>query len=120
MFYDQALAPFGLRTTQYSILNRLQRSGPWTVQALAATMVMDRTTLGRTIRPLERDGLVVTEVDAVDRRVRSLRITPEGQARLSAAIAGWELAQSRFEAAVGAEEAAQMRVRLGQVSRTRF
>ena len=51
-FYDQFLAPSGLRTTQYSILARLQRKGPMTINALAAELVMDRTTLGRNILPL--------------------------------------------------------------------
>ncbi|MGA9947175.1 MAG: MarR family winged helix-turn-helix transcriptional regulator, partial [Xanthobacteraceae bacterium] len=53
--YDQVLAPSGLRATQYSILARLQRKGPMTNNALAAELVMDRTTLGRNILPLERD-----------------------------------------------------------------
>jgi len=45
-FYDQLLAPSGLRTTQFAILGRLQRSGPMPINALAAALVMDRTTLG--------------------------------------------------------------------------
>src|ERR1700761_9638759 len=57
-FYDEFLAPIGLRSTQYSILARLQRRGPMTVNALAAEMVMDRTTLARNIQPLQRDGLI--------------------------------------------------------------
>src|SRR5215831_5478505 len=44
-FYDQFLAPHGLRTTQYSILARLQRRGTMPINALAAELVMDRTTL---------------------------------------------------------------------------
>src|SRR5260370_428682 len=56
--YDQFLAPTGLRTTQFSILAKLKRKGPLTINALAEDMVMDRTTLGRTILPLERDGLM--------------------------------------------------------------
>src|SRR6266704_2253431 len=60
-FYDQFLAPTGLRTTQFSILARLRRMGPMTINALAADLVMDRTTLGRNILPLERDGLVAVE-----------------------------------------------------------
>ena len=52
-FYDQCLAPSGLRTTQFSILARLKR-GPQTINALAADLVLDRTTLGRTMLPLER------------------------------------------------------------------
>src|SRR5215469_16244332 len=46
-FYDQFLAPSGLRTTQFSILAKLRRLGLMTINALAAEMVMDRTTLTR-------------------------------------------------------------------------
>src|ERR1700724_4142107 len=56
-FYDQFLAPTGLRTTQFSILSKLTRLRPLTINTLARDMVMDRTTLGRNILPLERDGL---------------------------------------------------------------
>ena len=49
-FYDQVLAPTGLRTTQFSILAKLKRLGPLTINTLARDMVMDRTTLGRTCR----------------------------------------------------------------------
>ncbi|HEY2244891.1 MAG TPA: MarR family winged helix-turn-helix transcriptional regulator [Xanthobacteraceae bacterium] len=35
-FYDQFLAASGLRATQYSILARLQRRGPMSINALAA------------------------------------------------------------------------------------
>src|SRR5712671_5109643 len=51
-FYDQHLAPSGLRTTQFSILAKLNRSGSMTINALATEMVMGRTTLGRNILPL--------------------------------------------------------------------
>ena len=56
--YDAHLALVGLRTTQYSILAKLKRLGPLSINALANSMVMDRTTLGRAIRPLERDKLL--------------------------------------------------------------
>jgi hypothetical protein len=57
-FYDQLLAPSGLRTTQRSLLAKLRRLGPMTINALAAEIVMDRTKLGRNILPSERDGLI--------------------------------------------------------------
>ena len=55
-YYDQFLAPAGLRTTQFSILAKLKRRGPQTINALARDMVMDRTTLGRNILPLNARG----------------------------------------------------------------
>jgi DNA-binding MarR family transcriptional regulator len=36
----------------------LRRLGPLTINALARELVMDRTTLGRTMLPLEREGLI--------------------------------------------------------------
>ena len=54
-FYDQVLAASGLRTTQFSILAKLKRKGPQTINALAGDLVMDRTTLGRNVLPSETD-----------------------------------------------------------------
>src|SRR6266566_9167196 len=79
-FYDQLLAPSGLRTTQFSLLGRLQRSGPMPINVLAAALVMDRTTLGRNILPLERDGLIEIGASPRDRCRREVRLTPAGAA----------------------------------------
>src|ERR1700747_132744 len=73
-FYDQLFAPFGLRATQYAILYRLQRDGPMTINALAAALVMDRTTLGRNILPLQRDGLIEIVASSADRRGPGTRL----------------------------------------------
>ncbi len=56
--YDGYLAAAGLRSTQYSILSRLARLGPLPINKLAESIVMDRTPMGRAVRPLERDKLV--------------------------------------------------------------
>src|SRR6202453_2588143 len=89
-FYDQFLAPSGLRTTQYSILARLQRKGPMTINTLAAEMVMDRTTLGRNILPLQRDGLIAVGPGKSDRRSKEVRLTAAGIARFRAGRKGWQ------------------------------
>src|SRR5215813_6699070 len=88
-FYDQVLAPTGLRTTQFSILAKLRRMGPLTINRLADEMVMDRTTLGRNILPLERDGLITTEPAPGDRRAKELHLTKAGEKRLQAAVSKW-------------------------------
>src|SRR5712671_3343872 len=74
-FYDQLLEPTGLRITQYSILAMLKRLGPLTINALAKVLLTDRTTLGRNILPLERDGLIRIEQGASDRRAKELHLT---------------------------------------------
>ena len=112
--YDAHLAPEGLRASQYSVLSSLDRLGPLAINELAKAMVMDRTTLGRALRPLERDGLLEIG-EGGDARTRSLRLTSAGKARLAAAAVRWREAQAAFEAAFGSAEAAGLRTSLRRV-----
>ena len=117
-FYDQFLAPAGLRTTQFSILAKLKRLGPMTINALASDLVMDRTTLGRNILPLEREGLITVATGRSDRRSKELRLTEAGVARLRIAVKGWTEAQAQFEAAFGSKRTPQLRALLHEVAAT--
>jgi DNA-binding MarR family transcriptional regulator len=119
-FYDQFLAPTGLRTTQFSILARLKRLGPQTINTLAKDLVMDRTTLGRNVLPLERDGLISVEPTASDRRAKELHLTKAGEKRLQAAIRQWSAAQARFESAFGTRRAADLRAMMRAVVASEF
>ena len=91
-FYDEALEPSGLRSTQYAILAELARSGePPTLAELASTLVSDRSSVGHNLRPLTRDGYVALEPGAEDRRERRIVLTPArpGEAaRGESAVAG--------------------------------
>src|SRR5713226_5355533 len=87
--YDQFLAPAGLRTTQFSVLSKLKRKGPMTINALAADLVMDRTTLGRNVLPLQRDGLITIKPAISDRRAKERRLTKAGEKRQQRALQGW-------------------------------
>jgi DNA-binding MarR family transcriptional regulator len=119
-FYDQFLAPVGLRTTQFSILARLRRLGPLSINALAKELVLDRTTLGRNILPLQRQRLIAVGTGSADRRSKELRLTDAGLARLREAVKGWTQAQARFETAFGGERALALRVLLRAVSASDF
>jgi DNA-binding MarR family transcriptional regulator len=113
--YDQFLAPVGLHVTQFSILAKLKRLGPMTINALAKEMVMDRTTLGRNVLPIERDGLIKIEVSATDGRAKELHLTKVGEKRLLAGREAWERAQARFDRRFGAKRAADFRAMLRAV-----
>jgi DNA-binding MarR family transcriptional regulator len=119
-FYDQFLAPTGLRATQLSILARLKRKDPLTINTLAEDMVMDRTTLGRNILPLQRDGLIRIEPAACDRRAKELHLTKAGERRLQAGLKGWSQAQARFETVFGAKRAADLRTLLQAAAASKF
>ncbi len=108
-FYDRFMAPTGLRTSQFSILVRLRRGGPMTINALAEELLLDRTTLGRNILPLEREGLVAITRGAIDRRSRVVSLTAEGIARMRAGIKRWAAAQAQFEATFGSGRTAELR-----------
>jgi DNA-binding MarR family transcriptional regulator len=119
-FYDRHLASAGLRTTQFSILARLRRHGVMTINVLAEEMVMDRTTLGRNILPLERDGLISIKSGRTDRRSKELRLTDAGLERLRAAFQGWKDAQREFATAFGGERTVSLRALLHEVAATDF
>jgi DNA-binding MarR family transcriptional regulator len=119
-YYDRYLAATGLRTTQFSILAKLKRLGPLTINELARQMVMDRTTLGRNIKPLERDGLVSIEPAQSDRRAKELRLTKTGEKQLEAGFEAWSRAQTGFESTFGPRHAAELRRVLRNVIATEF
>ena len=119
-YYDRYLAATGLRTTQFSILAKLKRLGPLTINELARQMVMDRTTLGRNIKPLERDGLIRIEPAQSDRRAKELRLTKTGEKQLEAGFEAWSRAQTGFESTFGPKHAAELRRVLRNVIATEF
>jgi DNA-binding MarR family transcriptional regulator len=118
--YDQLLAPSGLRATQFSILAKLRRLGPMTINEMAKNMVTDRTTLGRNIQPLERDGWIKIEPTASDRRAKKLQLTKVGEEKLQAALKAWSQAQTKFEVTFGPKRAAELRAMLQGVVASEF
>lgn len=112
--YDEALAPAGLGINQYSVLARLNRLGPLVMQDLARALVMDRSTLGHLLRPLEKRGLVQLAICA-DARCRLVSLTPDGGALLVEARPLWMAAQAAFERQFGSAEAATLREALAAV-----
>lgn len=100
--YDDALRPAGLRTTQFTLLNAIRIAGPVTVRRLATAVVMDRTTLTRDLRPLERQGLV-SIAPGEDRRERRVDLTPKGAQVINRTLPLWERVQTQVTAGLGPE-----------------
>jgi DNA-binding MarR family transcriptional regulator len=111
-FYDAALAPMGIKSTQFSILAEVERGsldGPLTMCELATAMVMDRSTLGHNLRPLARDDLLSLKLAMTDRRKRHVALTKKGKATLQQARRLWRNAEGRFEKIFGKRHAAELR-----------
>ncbi len=111
-FYDRHLAPSGLGISQFGMLAMLKRKGPLTINALAAELVIDRTTLGRNILPLQRDGLIAVKPSEFDRRSKVLHLTASGEKRFRDARKLWLAAQTEFEAAFGSKHSLDLRTLL--------
>ncbi|WP_129790652.1 MarR family winged helix-turn-helix transcriptional regulator [Sphingosinicella sp. CPCC 101087] len=99
--YDEALAPSGLSVAQFSLLRMLQRAGPCSLTELAAATGHDRTTLNRTLKPLEAAGLVDSSPCGEDQRARIVQVTHKARAAMRAAQPHWEAAQTRIRNALG-------------------
>jgi DNA-binding MarR family transcriptional regulator len=111
-FYDSALAPVGIKSTQFSILAEVERGsvgGPLSMCELATAMVMDRSTLGHNLRPLQRDALLSLRLAVSDRRKRHVALTRKGKATLRRARRLWRTAEGRFEKIFGKRHAADLR-----------
>lgn len=111
-FYDSALAPVGIKSTQFSILAEVERSsarGTVSMCELADAMVMDRSTLGHNLRPLERDNLLTLSLTTTDRRKRHVSLTRKGRSTLQRARRLWRSAEGRFEKIFGKQHAAELR-----------
>ena len=93
--YDEELRGLGLRTTQYSLLQRLRRAGEVRQRDLGGLTSLDETTLTRTLRPLIRAGWVAIR-PGEDRREKLIRLTDAGAAKLHEARPAWERAQQRL------------------------
>lgn len=99
-FYDDILAPSGLKVTMFRLLRRIEDNPDVSITGLARLTGLDRSTLGRNLRVLEKQGLVALPTGA-DERARALSLTPRGQAALSTARPLWAKAQTRMRATVG-------------------
>ena len=88
--FDVALAPVGLTSGQFSLLNGLNRPEPPTLGAVAQVLAMDRSTVTANLKPLERKGLIETTTDVRDRRSRRAALTDAGRAILAEALPIWK------------------------------
>jgi len=91
-FYDSEMRRHGIRPTQGTILSSLQAKDSWNMAELSDWLGMDRTTLVRNLRPLQRDGLVQISGGGRGNRVE-MAITANGRKRIEKLTHAWKSAQ---------------------------
>ena len=99
--YDDSLQSLELKPTQFTILSVLSSVDAITVTDLADVMILDRTTLTRNLRPLEKQGMINT-VAGEDRRTRMISLSKKGLNKLEKAIPLWKQAQIQVTEYLGA------------------
>lgn len=102
-YYDAALAPSGILITQFMVMGAIAIMEETTIQPLAEVLKMDRTTLTRALKPLERDNLVEINLGEDDARKRLIRLTDTGNIVMQEAYPLWKEAQTSVIANLGEE-----------------
>jgi DNA-binding MarR family transcriptional regulator len=106
--YDEALAPSGLSSSQFSMLTVLAAKPSWGVAELAGQLDMDVSTATRNLRPLAAAGYVTMRAGARDARRREIRLSAKGSRALERARSLWRQAQRKTVAALGEPRLAQL------------
>jgi DNA-binding MarR family transcriptional regulator len=105
--YDSTLEPAGVTLAQYSLLRKIERAGSVSLTKLGRIAELDRSTVGRNVKALEKLRLVRLG-PAEDQREAAVRLTSTGAETLRQAFPLWEKAQRRVETALGAAGATQL------------
>lgn len=101
-FFDAEMRRHGIRPNQCSILSAVSAQARWSMADLSDVLGMDRTTLIRNLRPLQRDRLVLTEAAGRDGRVE-VSITSLGREKVQEAHPAWLTAQQAVVETLGAD-----------------
>ncbi|MXN53835.1 MarR family transcriptional regulator [Shinella sp. AETb1-6] len=107
-YYDEALAPLGVNIAQFSLLRNINRMAPVSLTDLAARVELDRSTVGRNAKVLERMGLVEIR-PGKDQREATLLVSEPGKAILLEGAPLWDRAQADIETRLGADGAGRLR-----------
>ena len=101
-FYDRALAPSGVTAPQFTLLGAITMLGPGPIMRLAENLALDRTTLTRNLKILQKQGWV-TLTPGEDRRERVVSLTETGKAVFDRTFPYWQRAQEKVESVLGEE-----------------
>lgn len=106
--YDEALAPAGVNVAQFGLLRMLNRAGPTALTELGRLTELDRSTIGRNVKVLERMGLVAPRRGS-DQRELLVALTKGGRRALTIGEPLWDQAQKNVEARLGMGVAGKFR-----------
>jgi DNA-binding MarR family transcriptional regulator len=117
--YDLAMQESGVRSTQFALLVGIAKLQPVTMGTLAKVLMLDRSTLTRSLRLLEKERMVeISKRSAM--RQRFLKLTHSGEKALQRSLPLWRAAHARFAEAVGADYWLELRNELEIIAKSKI
>ena len=114
--YERHVSQAGITAAQFTLLVAISKRPGVTMQDLADHMVMDRTTLVRALKPLQRDGYVTAAQQDANSRAVGLHLSKTGVEKQAEAGKHWLAAQKEFEDKFGRERADDLRKSLFELT----
>jgi DNA-binding MarR family transcriptional regulator len=102
-FLEERMMASGVSFSQFGLMAEIATAADDTVSALAERMGLDQSTLSRTLRTLEAEGLLEIAVVESDQRKRMVWLTEKGARKLEAALAIWRQAHAKLARQVSVE-----------------
>ena len=111
--YSREMRDSPLSGPLFGLMMIIYKRGSGTITALADDMGLDRTTLTRNLKPLERKGLI--QIERVTANCKEITLLPEGEAAVHEALKCWRKAQSKVIDQLGEERWDRMKEDLSAV-----
>jgi DNA-binding MarR family transcriptional regulator len=91
--YDDALRPYGIKSTQFNILVAIAAKGPLSPGRLGSALALEKSTVSRSVETMSRQGWLRT----LEGGGRSTLIvaSPQGLSLLEEAFPAWQAAQDK-------------------------
>lgn len=109
--YDEALKPAGVNIAQFSLMRTIEREAPVSLSKIGRLAELDRSTVGRNVKVLERMGLVKT-LHGEDQREAAVVLTARGRSVLADGAKLWDEAQTMIEKRLGVVATKQLKTLL--------
>ncbi len=113
--YDEVLAPAGVTANQFSLINHIRTGDTPNMKKLAQLSGLDRSTLGRNLQVMERQGLIDIGAGS-DARSRQISLTADGRRALQRAAPLWNSVQDTLVSRLGQERRAELKVLLQELT----
>lgn len=104
--YDDALRPYGIKVSQFSLLAVLAMLGPTPAVELARRLDLEKSTLSRNLQRLQSADLVRV---ADSNGTQGMELSPLGKKRLNEAMTAWRQIQERVQAILGRNTIAMLK-----------